>query len=642
MRYFFRLDRFAKDPKLIGNKAYHLCKIAGHVNICKGIVVSTKLYDKLVFNHLDFVELLKQAEAFRNNDLTEIAYVEKSSKILNKMSFDKEVVNEIKASIKNLSEPLIVRSSATCEDSESMSFAGVFDTFINVKKDAVDDSIKKVFASVFSPRAVKYIASNKVDLKDVKMACIVQEMVLDSKYGVGFFFDHERDGGKRFVIEAVANDPEGVTSGTKPVDTYVVNNETKEILRYKAESERSILFNFEINGLTEIMKGLGKMMYPLDIEWAYSRAGPIILQARKLTTKIPLKSGNLSLGGFPASSGHACGKAVIFNPDTAADEHVRGKDKILVAGELALENASILKEFGGIIVEPAGITSHLSILAREYHIPCVVGVDKAVSIIKEGEEVCLDGGSGDITLPDRKEITIKTPHKATYLNPDKLSLFNYKGIITGVEFGNQELTLYYHTSVMAELEKIVARLQSRYKMPIAEGSPDVWYRYSILLEASNNRKVIKKLALDASKIVRSLDVKEIDKMINYCLKISSKYYKQSEKEASVYVIGDRNSISKALTLALYSFAYWTIASNIVFRDCIEEVLADGNVPELSEYVKHISLNAQHPMHTMGRQIVELMDRLYAIIKRDYGMTPKKATSELKFARSIRSGSLSKL
>jgi phosphohistidine swiveling domain-containing protein len=637
VQYCFKLNKTVRKARLIGNKAYNLSLTAKYAKIPNGIVVTTDAYSEFINNKAISDELLNCVENFVKSKITEDTYNKRTLELLEKLVINDQISLEIEDSIKDLQPPFVVRSSATCEDLPNVSFAGRFDTLLNLDRKDVKNAIKKVFFSLFSPRAVKYMAENKIEIKNVKMACIVQEMVLNSKYGVGFFFNSDENNSKRYVIEAVSNNPEGVTAGTKTPDTYIINKETREIIRYKAESEKSVLFDFEIKDLSSIMEKIGHIMFPLDIEWAYSANGPILLQARKLTAKVPLRSSNMEFGGFPASSGSVCGKAVIFDPKANIDEMIKGMDRLLVAGELPLDDSYIIKEFGGVILEPAGITSHVAILSREYKVPCVVGVEKASTIIKNNEEVCIDGDTGKVTLPNRKELVIKKVRKATYVDTDKLSIFKYRNKIAIIEKDYNNITLHYHQSLGDNLNIIIAALHKKYNLPILDGGSEVWYRYSVLFEVCKRSKRIRKEVLEAAKITRTKDIEKIDKKVNYYLKIASSYYDDSKHLLNQYVIEDKNTLSKALKLSLYSFGYWTIPSNVMLRDCIEDIFADdkNKSQTLVNYIDKIVIEKNHPVHGMGGEIVELMDSIYNIAKRDYGLVYEKATSELSFATKIK-------
>lgn len=51
---------------------------------------------------------------------------------------------------------------------------------------------------------------------------------------------------------------------------------------------------------------------------------------------------------------------------------------------------------GAMISEHGGIISHMAIVAREMEVPCVVGVENATKIFKDGMKVLLDGEKGEI------------------------------------------------------------------------------------------------------------------------------------------------------------------------------------------------------------------------------------------------------
>jgi len=69
---------------------------------------------------------------------------------------------------------------------------------------------------------------------------------------------------------------------------------------------------------------------------------------------------------------------------------------ILVARNIKPSEALSLKDSGicGIILEEGGATSHVAILARTWHIPAVMGVRGVLGLLKDGEEIILDGTDG--------------------------------------------------------------------------------------------------------------------------------------------------------------------------------------------------------------------------------------------------------
>ena len=50
------------------------------------------------------------------------------------------------------------------------------------------------------------------------------------------------------------------------------------------------------------------------------------------------------------------------------------------------------------VTDTGGILSHSAIVAREFAIPCVVGVRHATEILQDGMILTVDGGQGTITI----------------------------------------------------------------------------------------------------------------------------------------------------------------------------------------------------------------------------------------------------
>ena len=80
---------------------------------------------------------------------------------------------------------LAVRSSATCEDGELVSMAGLAESVLGVRgPGAIAKAIREVWASIASGRAVAYLATHNV--KDVQMAVVIQRVVVAQAAGVMF------------------------------------------------------------------------------------------------------------------------------------------------------------------------------------------------------------------------------------------------------------------------------------------------------------------------------------------------------------------------------------------------------------------------------------------------------------------------
>jgi pyruvate,water dikinase len=78
-----------------------------------------------------------------------------------------------------------VRSSATAEDLPGLSFAGQYDSYLNVRgESALLAAVRRCWASLWTARAISYRLRNRVDQRTVAMAVVVQRMVRSEAPGV--------------------------------------------------------------------------------------------------------------------------------------------------------------------------------------------------------------------------------------------------------------------------------------------------------------------------------------------------------------------------------------------------------------------------------------------------------------------------
>lgn len=97
--------------------------------------------------------------------------------------------------------------------------------------------------------------------------------------------------------------------------------------------------------------------------------------------------------GLPASAGRAVGVARHRLPAGAAQP-----DTILVTRFLEPRLAPLLPGLAGLVAETGSALSHLAILAREAHVPTVVGVEGALTRFPPGTRLVVDGSTCDIEV----------------------------------------------------------------------------------------------------------------------------------------------------------------------------------------------------------------------------------------------------
>jgi rifampicin phosphotransferase len=100
--------------------------------------------------------------------------------------------------------------------------------------------------------------------------------------------------------------------------------------------------------------------------------------------------------GIPVNSGVYEGPARIV---LGSDDFAKVKQgDVLIARSTSPYFNVLLPLLGAIVTERGGALSHAAIVAREYGIPCVVGTKTALSLIKDGQRVRVDGGAGEVRL----------------------------------------------------------------------------------------------------------------------------------------------------------------------------------------------------------------------------------------------------
>jgi pyruvate, water dikinase len=127
-----------------------------------------------------------------------------------------------------------VRSSATTEDTESASFAGIHETVLNVHgADAVLDAVRRCWASLFGARTLAYRAGRGLPLADLDIAVVVQRQIVPTRSGVMFTIDPATGDTDRLVIEGSLGLGEPVVAGEVSPDRFVVDKDTRTVSSFQ-------------------------------------------------------------------------------------------------------------------------------------------------------------------------------------------------------------------------------------------------------------------------------------------------------------------------------------------------------------------------------------------------------------------------
>ncbi len=110
--------------------------------------------------------------------------------------------------------PVAVRSSATAEDTLEASFAGMNETYLNVRgPDGVVNAVRPVWASLFGARTIHYRRARGFGQADMDIAVVVQAQIASDRAGVMFTIDPATGSTDKIVIESSLGLGEAVVSG---------------------------------------------------------------------------------------------------------------------------------------------------------------------------------------------------------------------------------------------------------------------------------------------------------------------------------------------------------------------------------------------------------------------------------------------
>jgi len=442
------------DENKLGGKGASLERLSLYgFNIAPGIIIPTTEFDKFMKeNKIDeklYAILAKENNKINYKDTLDLVELIKSSKLSD------DLLKEIHKSLTKLgiaNSNLIVRSSANVEDSEKYSFAGQFDTVLDVKPSQLASAIKEVYSSIYNPRVLKYLEDAGLSIKNVKMAVVIQKFIETDFAGVAFTADPVTGDKNKLIIEYVKGLGEGLVSGTvEPTSISMIKGQSKMEIKKPATSSDEL----EVSKVQEVAQAAlnieKRYGAPMDIEWGIKDNKLFIFQARQITTgeekkNIPnftVTNKYSVLKGIPASVGIATGAVRIVKNIAQLKELKEGE--ILVCNITYDNYLPDMLKSSAIITQRGGLTSHAAIVAREHKIPCVVGVTSVMSILKDGDQVIVDASKG-VIYSERKLENETIPEEAMDIILERL--VPYK-----VSFAADESIILTKSTVAAQLEE---------------------------------------------------------------------------------------------------------------------------------------------------------------------------------------------
>jgi rifampicin phosphotransferase len=215
-----------------------------------------------------------------------------------------ELVTEIQERVGEypLEQEFAVRSSGTMEDLDAAAFAGLHDTFLEVKGADVARRVQDCFLSLGTPRAVAYRDHRGFDHAQAAMAVVVQPLIPCDRAGVAFSVNAVSGDLSEIIIDANHGLGESVVNGESIVDHFVVDKASCAAKAVHARDERSgpCLNARELGQVAELATRVeAAFLFPQDIEWGFANGNLYVLQTRAITSIAPRWTRDESAERFP-------------------------------------------------------------------------------------------------------------------------------------------------------------------------------------------------------------------------------------------------------------------------------------------------------------------------------------------------------
>jgi rifampicin phosphotransferase len=211
--------------------------------------------------------------------------------------------------------PVVVRSSGIGEDSAGVSFAGLHESFVNLRgTDEILKHIRLVWASLWSDRALLYRQELGLTIERSAMPVVIQELIGGERSGV--VFSQNPNDPAQAVVEAVYGLNQGMVDGTVEPDRWILDRTSGRVISHHgvvrekrmatqpggvvleevpaALRDRPPLGAAEIQVLGETARQAERTFgSPQDLEWTWVENSLFVLQSRPITTLRGEKDGDM-------------------------------------------------------------------------------------------------------------------------------------------------------------------------------------------------------------------------------------------------------------------------------------------------------------------------------------------------------------
>jgi pyruvate,water dikinase len=301
-----------KDLSRTGSKAYALGMMTQKgLNVPRAIAVTTEAYAAYVTETGLRTKIMMELNRKKYDDIRWEELWDISLRIRN-MFANTPLPEQLNSLLKESVEksfpraPLVVRSSAPGEDSSETSFAGLHESYVNIRgADAVIEHIKLVWASLWSDSSLLYRKELGLDVSRSSMAVVVQEIINGDASGISF--GRNPNDPSQCIIESVYGLNQALVDGTLEPDRWILDRDKGRIISHSPAERHYALYpdekGTELGALPDELKDRPPLteenvreifklvmhaeelfLHPQDVEWTIKDNSLYVLQSRPITT----------------------------------------------------------------------------------------------------------------------------------------------------------------------------------------------------------------------------------------------------------------------------------------------------------------------------------------------------------------------
>lgn len=443
-------DLSSRDVPKVGGKNASLGEMLSKlskkgVNIPDGFALTSEAYWYFLRENKLEGKLRKLVRGLKHRDVKNLQKIGSAARrLIMSGKFPEDLKKEIVSAYKKLSEnyrqkntDVAIRSSGVAEDAPTDSFAGQFETFLNVSGEKeLLESLKKCLASSFNDRVIVYREEKNISHLDFALSIGVQKMVRSDLASSGIIFTLDTETGFRNVVllNSIWGIGEMIVKGQITPDEFYVFKPTlkkgfKSIIRKDLGRKDKKYIYSKSGGLKEVNVSPSQQLKfslqdeevlklaewamiieehygrPQDIEWAKDgETGQLfVVQSRPETVRSTENVGSYQeyqiktnqkpiLTGIAVGNKIGQGKVRVIPSISQISQFKQGE--VLVTKMTDPDWVSIFPLASAIITQEGGKTCHAAIVSRELGIPAIVGAEDAIKVLKNGQEVTVDCASG--------------------------------------------------------------------------------------------------------------------------------------------------------------------------------------------------------------------------------------------------------